>query len=227
MIKDFLNKCRRYTKKGNQVRKNIHAYKRKRSDFEKRLEREFLDHGIATIPCKVSGIDDIISSYSVEGYESLSGDFIDYVNAMADLVPEQYPIVLSIVGSKFTENEKNVIRSTIEYDLAYNLGFAEQDTRLFYKMILLFIVGTIISGMLIAKFPWLPDVHIELLYIFFWFFAYTLVEYVFLEGRTLSKQRIKAARLACVKVVFSEEYDECDYSDEEAKAILDGLEKPL
>lgn len=227
MIRDFFLKCKYYIKQNDQIRKNIQAYDRKRSDFEKRLESEFLDHGIATIPCRVSGLEDIISSYSVEGYESLSGEFVEYLSEVADLVPQQYPIVLSIVGKKFTENEQKVIRSTIEYDLAYNLGFAEQDTRSFYRMLFFFIVGSILTGVMIAKLSWLPEVHMEILYIFFWFFAESLVEYIFLDGRAVRKQRIKKARLACLKVVFSEEYDEADYSDEEAKEILDRLHSDI
>lgn len=223
MIKDIFLKCKNYIKQRGQNRKNIRAYNRKRSDFEKRLEREFIDHGIATIPCKVSGLEDIISSYSVPGYESLNSEFVDYLSEVADLVPQQYPIVLSIVGKKFTENEQKVIRSTIEYDLAYNLGLAEQETKSLYRLILIFLLGSILSGMMIAKFSWLSEVNVEIMYIFFWFFAEYLVAYVFLDGREVRKQKIKKARLACIKVVFSEEYDERDYSDEEAKDILDKL----
>ena len=44
-----------------------------------------------------------------------------------------------------------------------------------------------------------------------------------IEGRSLRKQRINAARLACLKVEFSEEYDESDYSESEARDIFDSL----
>lgn len=219
MINRLFGKFREYIKKQNQIRKNLQVFEQKRSDFEQKLETEFIDHGIATIPCNVGGMDDIISSYSVPGYESLNSDFVDYLSGVADLVPEQYPIVLSIVGTKFTEEEQRVIRGTIEYDTSYNLGQAEKESRNLLKMSIIMIAGTVLSGIMISQFDWWPAVPIELLYIFFWFFAYTIVEYIFLDGRDLKKQRIRAARLSCIKVVFSEEYDESDYSEEEAKEI--------
>lgn len=221
----LIRKCQEYFKKRDQIRKNLQIYDQKRSNIGKRVEAEFIDHGIATIPCKVSDIDEIISSYSVPGYESLDSDFVDYLSSIVDFVPEQYPIVLSIVGKKFTEEEQKVIKSTIEYDLAYNLGSAEKDSRHLIKMFIIMIIGTILSGMMISIFDWWSAVPTETLYIFFWFFAYTIVEYIFLDGRDLKKQRLRAARLACLKVVFSEEYDERDYSEEEAKEILEGLQK--
>lgn len=214
-----------YIKRQRLNRANILAYKRKRSNVEKRLEKEFLDHGIATIPCKVSGMEDIISSYSVPGYESLDSGFVEYINNIIELIPEEYPIVLNIVGQKFSAKEQEIIKETIEYDVAYDLAEAERESRNLLKMKAAMVVGTIITGITIAIFDWWDNVSTELQYIFFWFFAYTLIEYIFLDGRDLKKQRLKAARRACISVVFSEEYDEEDYSDQEASELINGLHK--
>ena len=218
MIMDFIKRQRLN-------KANILAYKRKRSDVEKRLEKEFLDHGIATIPCKVSGMEDIISSYSVPGYESLDSGFVEYLNSIIELIPEEYPIVLNIVGTKFTEKEQEIIRGTIEYDVAYDLGEAERESKNLLKMKVIMVVGTIITGIIIALFDWWDAISTEIQYIFFWFFAYTLIEFIFIEGRDLRKQRLRAARRACISVVFSEEFDEADYSDKEAKEFIDELHK--
>lgn len=218
MIKDFIKR-----KRINDA--NILAYKRKRSNVEKRLEKEFLDHGIATIPCKVSGIEDIISSYSVLGHESLDSGFVEYLNSNIELIPEEYPIVLNIVGQKFTEKEQEVIKETIESDVAYDLGEAEKENKNLLKMKVTMVVGTIITGIIIAIFDRWDAISTEIQYIFFWFFAYTLIEFIFLEGRDLKKQRLRAARRACISVVFSEEYDEEEYSDKEAMEFIDELHK--
>ena len=214
-----------YIKRQRINKANILAYKRKRSDAQKRLEKEFIDHGIATIPCKVSGIEDIISSYSVPGYESLDSGFVEYLNSIIELIPEEYPIVLNIVGNKFTEKEQEIIRGTIEYDVAYDLGEAEKESMNLLKMKVIMVVGTIITGIIIAIFDRWDDISTEIQYIFFWFFAYTLIEYIFLDGKDLKKQRIRAARRACISVVFSEEYDDEDYSDKEAREFIDDLHK--
>ena len=82
-----------------QLRKVYKAYNNKKSNIETRLRNEYIDQGIATIPCNVNSIEDIISPYSVPGYESLNGSFIEYISGIVDAVPDYCPIVLSIVGA--------------------------------------------------------------------------------------------------------------------------------
>lgn len=210
-------------KSRNIKRKNLQAYNRKSGNLKKRLEKEFIDHGIATIPCKVSGIDDIISPYSVPGYESLNSEFVDYINDIADLVPKEYPIVLAIVGQKFTKEEQETIRNTIEDDFAYDLGSVEEENKYHLKVFWWMAAGILLSGIMLTVFERWSTVPLELLFVFFWFFADTFVDYLFIEGRQLRQQQLKAARLACLKVEFSEEYDEDDYTEEEAEEILNEL----
>lgn len=206
-----------------QIRKLLHTYNRKTSNLEKRLEDEFLDHGIATIPCKVSGIEDIISPYSVKGYESLNSDFVEYIEGIVEYVPEEYPVVLSIVGHIFTEEEQETIRTTIEDDFAYNLGSIEEENKHHFRVFVGMVLGLILTGILLNIFERWETMPKELLFVFFWFFADTFVDYLLLGGRELRKQRIKAARLACIRVEFSEEYDDQDYSEEEAAEIIDDV----
>lgn len=203
--------------------RNIETYNRKRGNLEKRLKKEFIDHGIATIPCKVSGIDDIISSYSVKGYESLNSEFVEYVNNIADLVPEEYPIVLAIVGHKFTEEEQAIIKTTIEDDYAYDLGSIEEENKYHQKVFWGMVAGILLSGTMLTIFDWWETAPLELLFVLFWFFADTFFDYLFLEGRVLRKQQLKAARLACVLVGFAEEYNGEDYDEMEAKEVFDAL----
>ena len=210
-------------KNRKQYWKNIRVYSRKRSNLEKRLEREFLDHGIATVPCKVSGMDDIISTYSVKGYESLDSGFVEYLCDIVDLVPEEYPIVLDIVGKKFTKEEQEIIRCTIKDDFAYDLGIVEKENKYHLRIFFGMLAGICLSGLLLIYFEWWALVPLELLFVLFWFFADTFTEYLLIDGRQLYKQRIRAARLACLKIEFSEEYDEQDYSEEEAKKVFDDL----
>ena len=205
------------------LRKNLQAYDRKRGNMKRRLEKEFIDHGIATIPCKVNGIDDIISPYSVAGYESLNSEFVEYVNDIADLIPKEYPIVLSIVGHKFTKAEQETIVRTVEDDFAYDLGTVEEENKYHLRVFLWMVAGILLSGVMLTVFEWWATAPLELLFVFFWFFADTFVDYLFIEGRQHRKQRLNAAQLACMKVEFSEEYDELDYSEEEAEKIFDEM----
>lgn len=212
-----------FIKAKKQIKQNLNVYKRKRGDIKKRIERDFVDHGIATIPCKVSGIEDIISSYSVEGYESLNSEFIEYIKGIADIIPEKYPIVLSIVGGKFTKKEQEIIKGTIEEDAAYGLGLAEKNNKHLLKMGFGMVVGTVVFGIAVVSLKWLPELPQEILNIVFWVFAWTLVEYVVFEAVEHARQRRRAARLACITVEFSEEYDDSDYSENEAQKIFQDL----
>lgn len=132
-----------------QFRKLYQAYNHKKSNIEARLKNEFIDHGIATIPCKVNDIEDIISPFSVPGYESLNGSFVEYIRGIADVVPDYCPIVLSIVGHKFTEEQQNVIRSTIVDDCSYSLGSVEKENRYHLRVFLWMAVGLVLSCILL------------------------------------------------------------------------------
>lgn len=212
-----------YIKTKKQIRQNLNVYKRKRGDIKKRIERDFVDHGIATIPCKVNGIEDIISGYSVEGYESLNSEFISYIKDIADIIPEKYPIVLSIVGGKFTKEEQEIIKGTIEGEAAYGLGIAEKNNKHLLKMGFGMVVGTVIFGIAMVSLKWLPELPQEILNVVFWVFSWTLVEYVVFEAVEHARQRRRAARLACITVEFSEKYDDSDYSEHEAQKIFQDL----
>lgn len=210
-------------KNRKQYRKLYKAYNHKRSNIETRLQNEFIDHGIATIPCKVNGIEDIISPFSVPGYESLNGGFVEYINGIVDAVPDYCPIVLSIVGHRFSEEQQNTIRNTIVDDCAYALGSVEKENKHHLSIFLWMTAGLALSCILLAFLKWQESIQLELLFVIFWFCADVFVDYLLIEGWKLKKRRIRAARLACLKVIFSEEYDERDYSEEEADEILNGL----
>ena len=59
--------------------------------------------GIAYIPCRIDGLSDIISKFSIKGCESLDGEFVDYLLSFVDYIPAEYPVVLEIHGPKFSE----------------------------------------------------------------------------------------------------------------------------
>ena len=78
--------------------KNRRLFLKRDAKLAKRLKEDYIDNGIATLPCKVTGTDDMISRFSVPGYETLSSEFSDYIEASAGFIPPEYPIVLEISG---------------------------------------------------------------------------------------------------------------------------------
>ena len=51
----------------------------KKSYLKNRLQQDVMEDGIAYIPCKVQGINDIISKFSTKGCESLDPEFLYYI----------------------------------------------------------------------------------------------------------------------------------------------------
>ena len=198
-------------------------FESKKSQLGQRLKKEYIDNGIATVPCKVSGYEDIISPYSVKNYETMNMDFRDYVNDIVGCIPEKYPVVLEITGCSFSDEEKASIEDTIKEDYAYDLGVAEKNLKHHKNVFLFTLLGTILSGVLLITLDCLSEIPREFLFVLFWYTADTLIDYLFVGGYDLRKEHILAGRLACVQVTFSDEYDESDYTSGEARKIFEDI----
>ena len=205
--------------------KNRRFFLKRDAKLEKRLKEDYIDNGIATLPCKVAGMDDIISRFSVLGYETLSPEFSDYIEASAAFIPAEYPIVLEISGCRFSEEEQAIIRRTIREDYTYELGAVQLENRKQLIVALLMLVGMLVTGFLTFGMLGIADTVIEIIYIFFWFFADLTVCYFCLDGFENRKKRLLAGRLADMTVYFSEEYDDSAVTDEDARSVYDELEK--
>lgn len=108
-----------------------------------------MEDGIAYIPCKVQGINDIISKLSTKGCESLDPEFFDYITGFIDFVPLEDPVVLEIIGPKFTPEEKEKIKRTTDAEMDYLLGRTEKilhKKRVFWAMM----IGTVTSGIILT-----------------------------------------------------------------------------
>lgn len=185
---------------------NKKRFLEKKSFLNYRLNKEVLRDGIAYIPCHVENMEDIISKYSVRGNESLNSEFVDYFTDFVECIPIKYPVVLKIYGPKFTEEEKKIIVDTIALDGDYNLGKTIQDNRHHRLVFVEMVVGTVISGILLALLgKYLESVPQEFFYVIFWLFADALVSYVFIERWDHRNERSVAGRLASVKVEFVED----------------------
>ena len=64
-------------------RKIIRLFASRKGNLNYRIHRDYLKNGIVTIPCQISGYNDVISPYSVKDYETLNPDFVDYAEALA------------------------------------------------------------------------------------------------------------------------------------------------
>lgn len=184
---------------------NIRKFLNKKSLLERRLKNEVLEDGIAYIPCHVESMEDIISRYSVKGCESLNAEFADYIMSFVECIPIKYPIVLEIYGSKFTDEEKEIIVEAIVSDGDYQLGRTIQENRHHRMVFIEMVIGTIIMGLIITFIgQYVGGIPRELFYVLFYLFADSFVRYLFIERGDYKNEKISAGRIASMKVRFVE-----------------------
>lgn len=199
--------------------KVIEYYLRKKPNIDEMILDDVIDNGIAFIPCKVSGMEDIINKYSVVGHETLDGGFADYVKSYAEDIPTKYPIALAICGHKFTKDEQKTIAEIIKDYFTYELGLIRRDNK---KNLITFIIMTlvmILCSFILRSLPNTDVTLIEYIYVLFWVGADVCFVFLLFDGRADRKRRILASRMTSLYIYFNEKYDESSLSDEEAEYI--------
>ena len=188
-------------------RKKLEDFYKKQSNLKHRLEKDVIRDGIAYLACKVDGVDDILSKFSVKGLEAgLNSEFIDALLNFVDCIPQEYPLVLEIHGPRFTEEEKEMIKEAVISDADYLLGKTEAENRHHSRVFWWMVAGTLGSGILLALIKeFVDEVPLEFFYVLFWLFADALVRYLFIEFGDYKNEKIRAGRIASIKVAFVEE----------------------
>ncbi len=178
----------------------------KKSYLKQRLQKDVIKDGIAYIPCKIDSIDDMISRFSIEECESLDGEFVDYLLNFVDCIPDQYPAVLEIHGPKFTEAQQERIKKLFEDEADYMLGKTEAENNHHKRVFWLMVLGTVASGVLLAAIKhFVDEIPLEFFYVIFWLFADSLVRYLFIEHFDYKGDKIRAGRIASMKIEFMED----------------------
>ena len=185
--------------------KSRRYFRSKKIDYSKYIKDFYLDNGIAYISCNVSGIEDIISKYSVEGYEDLNPEFAEYVDQNAYYIPLEYPIVLEICGGNFSEKEQLMISETISDYYKLKLGDAQLDlSRNASRSHKMFILG-ILSWILYFVFK--KSQALQVVFdLIFWFFLWEMGDTAWLERSELHEKKDAAAQMACMRIVFKKKF---------------------
>ena len=140
---------------------------RTEKNYDQCVREYYLEGDRAIISCRVRGMEDIVSPYSVAGRENMSAELAAYLEDNIFYVPLRYPIVVRFVGASFTEEEQAVIRRTLLSAYEFRLALARQNRvrNRFYSLltlglgfmflILYFILGNSgVLGMTISILFW-------------------------------------------------------------------------
>lgn len=190
-------------------------FDRKQSHIDYRVRREYIRNGIATIFCRISSYNDVITAYSAKDHEAVNLDFIEYLRRAASFIPDECPLVLHIIEDCLTKDEQKIIREVISDELAYDFGIVEQEEQRQNRIFFYTLVGLIIAVVLLWLTRDLDEIPRELFFVLFWFMGDTVLEHIFFTGRELRQERRLAGRLASIKVVFSKTYELPNYTEKE------------
>ncbi len=193
----------------------IRLFDRKKSQIDSRIRRDYIESGIATVNCCISGYHDVISTCSAKDQESLNYDFIDFLESSAEPIPDEYPLVLNIIGNCLSDEEKETIEETIYEVFCYKLGMVEKEQERESKVFIFRIVGSIIAGILLAITAFIEHLPQEIFLVLFWFFGDRMFQSIFVTRRELRKEKRLAGRLASIKVIFSDTCEKRHYTEDE------------
>ena len=212
---------------GHKIRNIVKLFEARRGHLDYLIKRDYLRNGIASIPCRISSYSDVISTYSVKGYETLNPDFWDYLKTTAEVTPPESPLVLNIIGGNLSQEEKNTIEEVILDDSSYNLGLVEKNEKRHKHKFRFMFFGLLISRLLLWLTKTIAEESSEILFILFWFMGETLCDYIFLTGHDLRHERRLAGRLASIKVVFSDTYEDPNYTENDVAQLYSEIEKDV
>jgi len=202
----------------------IRLFEQKKSRIDSRIKRDYIENGIATVHCCISGYNDIINTYSAKDQESLNLDFVEYLQDAAGPIPDECPLVLNIIGNCLSAEEKKTISEIIRDDFSYRLGLVEKEQDREFKMFIFMLIGVIVAGLLLWWSDFLDEAPREIFVVFFWFFGDRMFEYFFITRHELRQEQRLAGRLASIKVNFSDTYEKPHYTEEQISQLYAELD---
>ena len=208
-------------------RRIVKLFESRSGNLENRLKKDYIQNGVVTIPCRVSDYNDVISNYSVKGFETLNQEFVDFIKRTDEVIPPEYPVVLNIISDTLSAEEKKAIKETIEDHFAYELGVVENHEKRHTRTFILMLIGMVLSGILLWLTRTLEEESRELFFVLFWFLGDTLCDYIFLTGHDLRHDRRLAGRLASVKIIFSNVFEKPKYTDTNREKLYSEIEKDV
>lgn len=189
------------------LKKQILNYRDKSFDNSKYVKKFYVENGKAYIECYIRSLEDIFSYYSYPDYDYLNPEFVSYIESNAYYIPLTYPLVIKMRGYRFTEEEKKQVQKVIRDHFGLKLGDKQIDlsnnSRKAFVLLMMAFVSFIFTLVLLKSN--VISAFSEWIMIIFWFFAWECADVLILDRSDIRIQKLDAAQLASVKIVFEEE----------------------
>lgn len=197
-------------------RKNLEKFKSAKFNYTKFVKKYYMEKGEAYITVKVDSIDDIISKYSIKDYEWINPEFAAYIEESANYIPVETGIVIEICGPEFSDEEKQIIESTMKNYFGLQLQDKEIDIILNNRKASILLGLGLISLIvfIILQNKNLGAVISELLFLALWFFIWEYGDYGLIYAADLKLEKLYAGQLASAKITFIEDESESESKKE-------------
>ncbi|MCR5299536.1 MAG: hypothetical protein K6D92_01405 [Erysipelotrichaceae bacterium] len=172
-----------------------------KADYDKVVREYYLEDGKALISCKVRGMDDIISHYSVKNRENMNPELSAYLDDNIFYVPLEHPVIIRFCGCEFTKDEQEIIRRTILLDYEFKLGLAKQNLKRNYLYSAVTLCLGILFLFLYSRLANSGPVG-SLLTVFFWFFLFEFGGSWWSKGIALRDEVKHAQRIMNAEIQF-------------------------
>ena len=201
----------------------INFFQSKNVNINERIRDDFIDGDLAVISVKVDSYEDVISHYSVKGYETPNSELLAYIEDCAKVIPAQYPLVLEITGHTFSDEQQHIIRTAFEDYYAYGLAEAQRHRKkgiivFFIMLIAMFFTAYICNRLLPDGLMWA-----DLVYIGFWTCADFVLSFILGGGVENRNSKIMAARLNSIQIQFQKEFSDESYTALETQKIVEDM----
>jgi len=186
--------------------KNLERFKKAKFNYAKFVHHYYMEDDKAYIMAKVDSMDDIISRFSVKGYEWLNEEFASYIDHAAYHIPVEEEIVLEIDGPQFSEAEKRTITRVITDHYGLELGESiiqlKNNTR---RSAFLVLITILAATIFFALFTYTDALWLELVVVGLWFFSWEIGNVAFTHRYEIKEKKLEAGQLASIKVTFSKD----------------------
>ncbi len=204
-----------------QQRKNLQKFRNAKFNYSKFVKKYYMEKGEAYITVKVNSIKDIISKYSIKGYEWINPEFAEYIEESAYYIPMETGIIIEICGAEFTDEEKEIIEGVIKNYFGLVLEDKEIDIILNRRKSNTLLAFGILS---LLVFIFVQNKNIgaffsELLFLAIWFFIWEYGDYGVIRDSDLKLEKIYAGQLASAKIKFIEDENESESKKEKKESV--------
>lgn len=202
-------------------RKNLQKFRNAKFNYSKFVKNYYMEKGEAYITVKVDSIKDIISKYSIKGYEWINPEFAEYIEESAYYIPMETGIIIEICGAEFTDEEKEIIEGVIKNYFGLVSEDKEIDIILNRRKANILLAFGIVS---LLVFIFVQNKNIgaffsELLFLAIWFFIWEYGDYGVIRDYDLKLEKIYAGQLASAKIKFIEDENESESKKDQKEQV--------